>query len=193
MQIKDIAEVMSGYSFRGAIEKDPKGEIFVVQAKDIVSGEIIKDVNGLIPISSTVLGTYKNLLQMGDVLVVSRGMKTGIFRSTVFKTNMSDVIASSSVHIIRINDNKVLPEYLSHYLNSKHGQVKISQNVSGSYIGSLSKVKLYEMEIPVPELNKQKTIIDLHENMKRQRIILKRKIDIKDNIINATFSNLVTN
>ena len=190
MQIKDFSDLISGYTFRDAIEKDPNGDLVVLQAKDISSDKMIEGVDDLTQISSNRITSYKNFLQKGDVLIVARGMKTGVFRSTVFNSDASNVIVSSSVHIIRIKDEKVLPEYLTYYLNSKYGQFKITQNVSGSYIGSLPKNNLGDMEIPILDLKKQQTIIDLHRNIKKQREILDRKNNIKENIISATFKNL---
>lgn len=191
MLIKDIAQVIAGYTFKKAIESDNSGNIFVFQAKDLIQGEPLINVNTL---TKAFLGIPEHAayLQGNDILLVARGMKSGAFRSTVFMSEESNVIASSSVHIIRIKSEDVLPEYISHYLNSKEGQDSLSQIVSGSYIGAIPRGELERIKIPIPTLQKQKAIVDLHQNMRSQQKILIRRNELKQNIINATFSNLTT-
>jgi restriction endonuclease S subunit len=133
-------------------------------------------------------------LQYNDILIVSRGSGLGSFRSTVFTSSQKNVIASSSVHIIRINDVTVLPKYISLWLNSSEGQKLLLQIVTGgSYIQSILLKNLAELEIPIPPIHTQKSIVALEENIKQQQKILDRKKEIKENIINATFNNLIKN
>jgi len=190
MQIKDIAEVISGYTFRKAMEPNKNGNMFVFQAKNIVQGEPFTKIKDLTKILYEVV-SHTNFLKENDVVIVARGMKSGSFRTTVFKLKDQDVIASSSVHIIRINSNKILPEYLSYYLNSQQGQKNLFGEISGSYIGALPRKNLGEIKIPIPNLKKQKAIINLYENIKEQEKITAIKIKIKENIINTTFKNLI--
>lgn len=76
------------------------------------------------------------------------------------------------------------------YLNGVDGQNKILQTVTGSYIQAVSRKKFEEIEIPVPPLQKQQSLIALHENIKQQEKILERKRELKQNIIKATIRNL---
>ncbi|CAH1903567.1 Methylase_S domain-containing protein [Candidatus Nitrotoga sp. HW29] len=189
MKLHDIATIIAGYTFRGAITPDKNGGLLVFQAKDLVRGAFITDVSTLTPIAFDPTG-YAGYLKKDDVLVIARGMKTGAFRSTVFQSDASNVIASSSVHIIRITAPKVLPEYVSYYLNSKNGQDSLSEIVTGSYIGALPRRLLEQLKIPVPDLRKQSAIINLYHNMQMQQKILDRKNELKQQILDATFTNL---
>lgn len=192
MKLKDISTVIAGYTFRGAIIPNKKGNLLVFQAKDLVKGEFMTDVDTLTPIALE-SAAYKNYIKTGDVLIVARGMKTGAFRSTVFKSDVSNVIASSSVHIIRITDPSILSGYVSHYLNSKNGQNSISEIVTGSYIGALPRRMLEQIKIPVPDLHKQKAVVDLHHNIQMQQKILDRKNELKQQILDAIFTNITNN
>ena len=188
-EISDFIEVISGYTFRGAIKTNENGDIFVLQAKDIVHGKNIKDTENLTPISF--LGTRTaSFLQKGDVIIVSRGTGVGSFRSVIFNSNNTNVIASSSLLILRIKKKEILSEYLSIYLNGIDGQNKILQSVTGAYIQSVSRKKFEEIEIPIPPLQKQQSLIALHENIKAQEKILQKKNHLKQNIINAIIRNL---
>jgi len=182
--------VIAGYTFRGAIRPDSSGDVFVFQAKDLVQAEPCEDVSDLTKISHESLRAT-NYLMKNDILLVARGMKSGAFRSTVFVSEALNVIASSSVHIIRITSQKALPCYVSHYLNSKRGQASLTQIVSGSYIGVLPRKKLLEeIKIPVPPLQTQQAIIKLYRNIKDQQKIVSRQNIIKQNILNETFRSL---
>lgn len=120
-------------------------------------------------------------------------MKPGSFRSTIFASEASNVVASSSVHVIRVKAANVMPEYISHFINSKEGQDSLSQIVSGSYIGAVPRRELEKIEIPIPPLRKQAALVHLYQNLREQERVLDRKREIAQNIIDATFKSLVAN
>jgi restriction endonuclease S subunit len=187
-KLSGIADVIAGYAFRGAIEPDPNGNVFVAQAKDIVMGEPF-DVNVLTRIKFNVIN-YPSYLKKNDVLIISRGMKAGAFKAAIFCSDATNVIVSSSVNIIRVKDQNILPEYVMCYLNSNDGQEALSEFISGSYIGALSRKNLEEIKIPIPPVQKQKMIFDLHKNIAQQQKVLERKARINRNISNLIFENL---
>ncbi len=191
MLINEIAEVIPGYAFRGAVEESAHGGIYLFQAKNLLQGEPVSEVDTLTRIEGSSV-ERPMWLKKNDVLLVARGMGVGSFRSTVFISDADNVMASSSVHIIRITNSAVSPFFLSHYLNSRVGQNALLQIMSGSYIGALSRKGLEVIEIPIPPLDRQNLIVSLHDNLRRQQRILANKSSVVDNIINATFSNLAT-
>jgi len=98
---------------------------------------------------------------------------------------------SSSVHVIRVKDVNIIPKYLSLYLNSDIGQKSLYQIVTGgAYIQSMLIKDLNELEIPIPPINTQKSIIAIHENAAKQELLYTRKQEIQKNIINSIFINL---
>lgn len=188
-ELREIATVIVGYTFRGAIKSDDNGDIFVFQAKDLIQGEPFEDVCTLTK-TSHAIPDYAGRFKKNDILLIARGMKSGSFRSTLFVAEAQNVIASSSIHVIRVTAADILPEYISHYLNSKEGQDALTQIVSGSYIGVLPRKELEKIKIPIPPLDKQMAIVNLHRNIRDQHRITSRQNEIKQNIINATFRNL---
>lgn len=190
MKLKDLAKVMPGYAFRGAIEADFQGDTLVLQARDISRDGFLAEVSHLTPISRKQTGRAEVLCK-NDVLLVSRGLKSGSFRATLFMSDASNVIASSSVHILRVKTEKMLPEYLVYYLNSKGGQDALSQIVSGSYIGVLSRGRLSEeLDIPLPSLRQQKLLIDLVSNIRRQEEVLERQKVLRQGIVDEVFKKI---
>jgi restriction endonuclease S subunit len=189
MKFKQIASIISGYAFRGAIEADWNGNIFVMQARNVVGGEAFKDVKDLTPV------TYEGVrglafLQKGDVLVVSRGAGKGSFKASVFESENENTLATSSLLVIRLTSKKILPEYLVAYLNSDLGQDKLLETVSGSYIQAISRKKLEELEIPAPPIEKQDLLVKLYINMHWQQKIKARQGKLYKQIINTAFSKI---
>lgn len=187
-KLSQIADISSGYTFRGPIENDPKGDIFVLQAKNISPNQEVVETGDLTLFSGKSLRT-PYFLQYNDILLVSRGSGAGSFRSAVFASNEMRVMPSSSVHVIRIKDVTALPKYVCLYLNSTDGQKALSQIVTGaSYIQSILVKNLNDFEIPLPPVHTQKSIIALQENITEQERIHKRKQEIQKTIINASFN-----
>ncbi len=188
IKITDFAEVINGYTFRGAIETVEKSDIFVLQAKDVIQGQNITNTNNFTPIAFSGTRTA-SFLQKNDVVIVSRGTGAGSFRSAIFDSD-TNVIASSSLLILRIKKKEILPEYISLYLNSTDGQNKILETVVGSYIHAISRKKFEEeIEIPIPSSEKQQSLIKLNQNIKQQEKIYERKKELKQQIINASLKN----
>jgi restriction endonuclease S subunit len=192
-KLSQLGDVVSGYTFRVSIENDPKGDVFVLQAKNISVNQDIVHTTDLITISDKLIRS-PYFLERNDIVLVSRGSGIGSFRSAVCTIDARNVMPSSSVHVIRIRDITVLPKYISLYLNSLEGQRALDHIVTGaSYIQSILVKNLSDLEIPIPPMYIQKLIIALHENSIDQDRIRKRKQEIQKNIINASFTNVIKN
>ena len=187
ISMKNFAQVIPGYTFREAITPSNNGNIYVLQAKNVVNNYNIADAQQLTKIS---LPTSRSasFVKHNDVILLSRGSGAGTFRACIYKGNNSDTLASSSVHIIRINQNYVLPEYLVLYLTSKQGQQELDQIASGTHFQIISRFHLAELQIPIPPIDKQQKLVDLYLNMKKQEAIATRKHQIYDNLLDATIT-----
>ncbi|OGI10755.1 MAG: hypothetical protein A3I68_01615 [Candidatus Melainabacteria bacterium RIFCSPLOWO2_02_FULL_35_15] len=189
--IADVSSISSGYTFRGPVEAEITGDIFVVQGKNLIANAELFDTANFSRVSSIgIRNPY--FLQHNDVLLTSRGSGLGTFRSSLFTSDKKNVIASSSVIIIRSKDITVIPKYISLYLNSPEGQQDLLQIVTGgSYIQSLLVKNLSDLLIPIPPLHIQKSIVALQENVFEQEKLLKRRQKIQQNLVDASFMNLI--
>jgi len=189
-KLKEITDLILGFTFRGAIMPDQDGDSFVFQAKNIVGDKADIDLQNLVKISfKSLRGVH--FLQKGDIVLTLRGANVGSFRAAVVRDDVRNVIVSSSVMIIRPIKQKVLSEYLATYFNSMNGQNNILKAVTGSYIQTISRQKLGEAIIPLPPLEDQLLIIKLADNLKRQQKLCERKIKIKKNIADAIFEKIL--
>ncbi len=188
-KLKDIAELVSGYTFRDAIKDDPMGSLLVLQGKNVPNDYSIRDLSGLVRISDDkIRNPY--LLHQGDIIIVSRISALSSFRSAIFSSNMDNIMPSSSVYVIRIKDADIMPSYVSLYLNSEIGQKKIFDLSSGgSYIRTIPIKSLIALEIPIPSIERQQIIVSLCDNIEKQAMIMRRMQDIHKGIMEKVFND----
>lgn len=184
--IKDIADVILGYTFRNSLEKQKDGDILVLQARNITEDLIIKETDLL----RAYLGDNRTgaLAKNNDVILSSRGF----FKSAVMKIGSEKVVASSSVYLIRLRTNEVLPEYLSIYLNASLAQKQMMQGVTGVVINALLKNVVADIEVIIPSLTVQQKVIDIYfNNLRLQHALTKKRILI-DRINKATIDQIIS-
>jgi len=184
-QIKDIVEVISGYTFRNAIQIQDGGKIFVIQAKNITDDIYIDEAD----LANVDYQTYRTnaFLKKNDVVISSRG----VFRAGLVGFDVKNTIAASSVYILRVIDENIIPEYLVIYLNSLAGQKDILQKTTGGAIKTILRKDLEDLSVKVPSIEIQKQIIRLYQNNKKQEILLKRKILLINEIGEVILSKLL--
>ncbi|MEI6378090.1 MAG: restriction endonuclease subunit S [Candidatus Falkowbacteria bacterium] len=167
--IKDIANVILGYTFRSTLEKEKNGDILVLQARNITESLIIKESDLL----RAYLGNNRTnaLVNNNDVVLSSRGS----FKSAVAQVSSQRVVASSSVYLIRLKGNELLPEYLAIYLNSSLAQKQIKDLSTGVVINSLLRRSVEGIGVWIPSLENQQKVIEVYNNNLRHQTLLQRK------------------
>jgi len=184
-KIKNIADIIIGYTFRTAIEPQNNGILAVVQAKDIIGELLIKDE----ALTMIAYQEYKTpaILQKNDILVSTKGN----FRAAVFKGNPENAIASSSVHILRLKNDYIVSEFLAIYLNSSILQRKIAKASTGGAIKAILKKDLADLEIVIPTVNDQEKIINIYKNNKKQQELLKQTQFLKNKITEGIINKIL--
>ncbi len=176
-QIKDISDVILGYTFRSSLKEQADGDVLVLQARNISEDIIIKD-SDLMRVN---LGNNRTnaLAKNNDVVLSSRGS----FKSAVIQTDSGTVVAASSIYLLRLKTNEVLPEYLAIYLNSNFAQKQINERITGVVINAMLRNDVKELKIIIPSLEVQKKIITIyfnglsHQKLLRQKQLLTNQIN----------------
>jgi restriction endonuclease S subunit len=182
LQLSELANIQSGYSFRTKVVNVDSGRLGVIQAKD-VNGLYIDESN-VARIDQEYAET--RIQQDGDILLTSRGS----FRAGVGKFS-KPTIASSSLFSIRLTSGDFLPEYVAIYLNSETAQYYFSQSAKGATIQSLSIDDLRSLNIPYLTLENQQIIINLQRNIENQNRLLKRKQEIIDGVLKSSITQTI--
>ncbi|WP_342450716.1 restriction endonuclease subunit S [Lunatimonas salinarum] len=129
----------------------------------------------------------KHLLKHGDVLFAAKGTKNF---AAVFENHNEPAVASTSFFVIRLTNNDVLPQYLAWFLNNHSTQSLLKAKAIGTSIPSISKQVLEQLEIQVPDLKTQNTILQItklrnREKSLKHQIESLREIQIQQLLINA--------
>lgn len=172
IKLGEVAEIQSGYSFRGAV-KDEGAGVAVIQARDIdglsiASGHLPRVKQDFPP---------SRYLSHGDVLLTSRGT----FRAGA--VDFSDkAVASSSLFVLHTKATAYMPEFIALYLNSAYAQNYLKQAAKGATIQSVTITDLADLTIPFVPLAQQKLLVELQQNVEAQRTLLRSKLDAVNDI-----------
>lgn len=183
--LKDIVEVIAGYTFRTALQGKDNASLFVLQAKNI-SNNLIVDEDGLEGIDFENYWS-KAIVQKGDIVISSKGN----FRAGVIAHGFKKIIAASSVYIIRPKSSEVIPEYLAIFLNSQKGQRQINEKVTGAVINTILRKNVEDIMITLPDIETQKKIIRIYHTNKEMQEALTRKMKLVNSISEGAIHQLI--
>ena len=183
-KVKHIANIRTGVFAKPV----SKGDIIYLQAKHFDRKGRLNSI--LRPNLSSVGIGEKHLLKEGDVLFAAKGTKNF---AAWYKDKDIPAVASTSFFVIRLIDNfhnKILPEFLAWYINQPISQRFLKMRARGTSMVSISKAALEELEIPVPEIKTQQTILKIShlsitEKELTRKIGILREKQIQQKIINV--------
>ena len=164
MNITQVIEsAVTGYQFRDRIEPSADGNVAVLQVKDLRDGgEVCREDLALIRIDKDV-GPYS--VKPGDVLFLSRGQH-------LFATTLADpppnTIVPNYFYILRPRP-VVLPAYLAWFINSPKAQEQLRLVHTGSHMPMVSKSDFLQLDIDLPPLDAQRTIVALDGLARREQ------------------------
>ncbi len=181
-----LYSIASGFSFRNKIENDEKGDLLVIQMKDLQDGYSVIGSN-LTRVSSGLVGRSYTL-EKGDVLFIAKGSNN---YSLEFNLNLPNVIASSAFFVLRPDTATVAAGYLAWYLNQVDAQRYIKQNTAGTYIPNINIGTVENMSIEIPSMETQRKIVAIDQLRKRERLLHNEIIEKKDIIVRAVLSQIL--
>ena len=185
LYLKDIAEVITGYTFRTALQTKEDSSLFVLQARNISDDSSINSDS----LDRIDFEHYRSkaTVKSGDVVISSKGS----FRAGVLADDSRDIIAASSVYILRPKTAKVLPGFLAVFLNSIIGQKLLSEKATGAVINTILRKDLENIQIPLPDIKKQEKIVQLYQANKKLQKALVKKMKLLSNINEVAISKLL--
>lgn len=164
--LSSLADVQTGYPFRGKVEGDPNGSFCVIQSRDIRNDLSLKTselTKFKMPASAR---SESKLLQPGDLLVMSRTDKPYAIQ---LPDDLPPSVAHTSFYSIRIRaTNTLRNEFLVLLLNSNLLQNRLQSLIKGTSIPYIRIDDLRSLSIPLPPLEKQQQIVRLHQSFQRE-------------------------
>ena len=170
--LKEIADIRTGYSFRTKLEPDVKGNILVVQLRELSEKNKI-DISTAEKINMhDISDNY--LLRKDDLVFRSRGMDS---TAAIMDISSDNIILSAPFQRIRLRDRAaIIPEYLLWYINSKEAQTYFAINKTGTSVVMIPTAVLMDLPVVIPSLEVQKKIVAIN-------FLSEREIEIQEELI----------
>ena len=180
MRIGEIANIQTGYQFRGKVEPEADGKVALLQIKDIedrrrVTPETIDRIE-----FEKAYDQY--LIHPGDILFLSRGHKQF---ALAIEDEMPDTIASGYFYILRLVTDHLRPAFLAWYINQAPFQAQLAQLSQGSHMPFVSKTEFQDLPVATPPLELQDTIVALSDLSEQEHTILTELAEKRAALIQA--------
>jgi excinuclease UvrABC nuclease subunit len=182
-ELKKIASIQMGFSFRSRLEQMEAGEIAVIQMKDLTDQNRV-DCRGLMRIDMEKVKEH-HLVQPGDLVFRSRGLVT---TSALLVEDPGTAVVAAPLLRIRVAKKSIIPEYLHWFINQAPAQAFLASHAKGTVQQMIGKDALEKLEIAIPPLGRQKAIVEMAELAEREQALMetlaeKRKLYISARLL----------
>lgn len=123
----------------------------------------------------------------GDVLFVSKGFKIFAYK---YENDVGDAVASSVFYVMKLDQSRILPDYLVCILNQPKSVRYFNSIGAGTSIPSIRKSELNDFEIKLPPLEVQHKIVDLYKDHQNGIRLLNSLKDKKQSLFNQVINEL---
>jgi len=165
--LSELAFLLPGHPFRGAIKPDPDGKARVVQMRDVSPSGEIRWAN---MVQTRLVGRKKpDWIVPGDILFVARGQR--LFAIYVDEAPHRAVPANQFIHI-RLRpetEGQILPAFLAWQINQAPAQRYLDSLATGTHLPSVSKSALSKLPITVTQpIEMQKQVVTLEQQIRQE-------------------------
>jgi len=181
--LQEIAEVQVGYQARGRIEEDLDGEYTIIRSQDFSEDGGLNFAEAMRFRPALRIDPRKHLLTVGDILLQARGLT---HQAYLIDEPLENAVAANTFYIIKILDEKrVLPAYLTWWINQPNVQNYFEQERGVSTIPFISKKVLLDAPVRIPPIDTQNQISKLVALWHREQTLLNDLNYNKDRLIHA--------
>lgn len=172
--LKNIAFVQTGVFLKPQSE----GEVLYVQVKHFDSNfSLLPSIHPDLKEHSV---NRKHLLNPGDILFAAKGANNF---AAVYQKNYPKAVASTSFFVIKLTGKNILPDYLAWFINYPKTMELLKNFATGTSITSISKSVLEELEIAIPEIPVQQSILKINELRMRQKTLLSKIEGLREQLV----------
>ena len=174
-KLTDIVRMKSGVFAKG----DTNPDLYYIQSTDFdADKEWVENLNPILSKSPKLMRHY---LTKGDILFAAKGRE---FFAVVYDGYYSPAVASSTFLVLQVQERNVLPEYIAWYLNHSTTQKLLWSLATGTAITSINKVTLEQIEISIPSLSKQNSILDFSNLQEKEKQLQLQIMKLKQEYLN---------
>jgi restriction endonuclease S subunit len=185
-ELKQIASVQMGYPFRSRLEHDNKGNVSVIQMKDITeNGHYDSDNLSRITLPHV---NGRHSIKIGDIVLRSRGQTN---KCALINKDVGMAVVTAPLLIIRVSGDSVLPAYLSWYINQSTAQNYLASHSRGTSVPMINKQVIEQLPVTIPSLECQQKIIDLNEMAEKEQELLKQLAAKREKFLSQVLMQLL--
>jgi restriction endonuclease S subunit len=174
-----IAEIQMGYSFREGLEFSSRGNLSVIQMKDLTDDNRV-DCRGLSRVNLDKI-PEQHFVRKGDLVFRSRGLYAS---TAILDESPGDAVIAAPLYRIRIaKPEKVIPEYVNWYFTRSESLRYFQKNAEGTHSKKLNKQVLENMTIKLPDLKTQRKIVELFSMYGKEKELLTVLIKKREKLI----------
>lgn len=179
--LSGVALITAGYPLRGAVDELNHGQIAIVQMRnvDAETGVTWSEVQR-VELPSKRPPAF---LAAGDILFTTRGTRNFALALNVVE---GEAVCSPHFFVIRVRDaDQIEPQFLAWQINQRPAQEYLQREATGSHILNIRREVIEGLQIAVPPLATQKTIVSLANTARAERSALTRLIDNRSQQLEA--------
>lgn len=175
MFLGDIAEIKTGLVLsrkKAEIKTDVKATYKLLTLNNIgEDGSIINDSFEEFFCNELLEDHY--FTKEGDVLLRLSRPFTAIY----IDQSLLGLLVPSYFAVIKVNEEKILPQFLAWYLNTNNVKKELQRSQSGSRIASTNQQAIKRIPIRETPISKQKTWIKLYALHQKEKLLYKKLIE----------------
>lgn len=168
-KLLEVADLLSGYTFREAIEQQPQGTIRVIQPRNL---NALSDA----PLIEPFPKYEKYLLKNDDILLTIKGAGNSVTRLVI--DERQDYVCNAAFAVIRPDKSMINPAYLAWYLQHEEIQQLLRSFQTGTTVQNLALKDLQDIAIECLSLETQQTIGRLAA-LESQRFQMVQELSVK--------------
>lgn len=181
MKLQDVASVRSGLVLARKQSKEntdyqyPLINLRCIQQEGSIDMKEIDIYKAKEPLKREYLS------QEGDIVV----RLTAPYTAILIDNATSGMVISSNFVVIRVEDKRLLPEYLFWLLNTKKIKRKIYENTTSNMLGAIKAKFFNDFELTVISADEQYAIAQLNLLSKKEQRLLKELAVQKDKLCSS--------
>ncbi|MEO9656300.1 restriction endonuclease subunit S [Marinomonas sp.] len=193
-KLSDLADIKSGYTFRGKIEEVLEGTAYIVQPKEFRYTKEVKiqdniEVKDLPQIVWE--GRPSAFIDQECVLLPIRGE----YREALYVSESDlgiglPIIASAQFAVI-YPKSTILTAYLCWVLGQTDCQNYLSQAGEGSVIKTLKLSDISDMPIYLPTKKVQEQLVNLHKCWQKERKLTQKLLDNREQMLKGIYQQIL--
>ena len=187
VRLRDVATVINGVTYKPSDIRYPScdGSIPILRATNIQNGAL--DLSDTVYIDVNKVAQHQ-ILQNGDIVICASSGSKNLVGKAAQITIVTPLSFGSFCKVVR--PNNINPEYLYFFFQSPTYRHLISEASIGANINNIRNSHILDLQIPVPNINKQKNICEHLGSLSNQITKRNQQAIILDQLVKSRFMEM---